>query len=154
MVVAGTDAVATTEEAPAREAWRLIAELLFSEEAQSRFRAACATADLTPPLLKALVSLEPGEAEPMRVLAKGWGCDASWVTGLVDGLEERGYVERQVLPTDRRVKIVRITALGEEAKAKALECLHDPPPGVTGLDDSEQLLLRDLLRMVRGTAAP
>ena len=54
-------------EAPGREAWRLIAELLFSDAAVSRFSAACAAADLTPPLLKALVSLEPGAAEPMRV---------------------------------------------------------------------------------------
>lgn len=140
-------------EEPGREAWRLIAELLFSEEAVSRFSAACAAADLTPPLLKALVSLEPGGAEPMRVLAKGWGCDASWVTGIVDGLEERGYVERRVLPTDRRVKVVHLTDAGEQAKAKALEILHDPPPGVTALPEADQVVLRDLLRRVRGASA-
>jgi len=141
-------------EAPGREAWRLIAELLFSDAAVSRFSAACAAADLTPPLLKALVSLEPGAAEPMRVLAKGWGCDASWVTGIVDGLEERGYVERRVLATDRRVKVVHLTAEGERAKARALEILHDPPLGVTTLPDADQVALRDLLRRVRGVRCP
>ena len=139
---------ATAGEPPAREAWRLIAELLFSEVAQTRFQAACAAAKLSPPQLKALVSLEAGGAQPMRVLAKGWGCDASWVTGIVDGLEERGYVERRVLPTDRRVKVVHITAQGEEAKARALACLHDPPPEVAALDDHEQVALRDLLRKI------
>lgn len=141
-------------EPPGREAWRLIAELLFSEAASTRFGAACAATDLTPPLLKALVSLEPGGAEPMRVLAKGWGCDASWVTGIVDGLEERGYVERRVLPSDRRVKLVHITELGEKAKAKALELLHDPPPAMTALDLTDQVALRDLLRKVRGSVTP
>lgn len=139
--------------APGREAWRLIAELLFSEEAASRFAAACAAASLSPPQLKALVSLQPGGSEPMSVLAKGWGCDASWVTGIVDGLEERGYVERRVLPTDRRVKVVHITEQGEKAKAKALTILHDPPQAMTALDEDEQLTLRNLLRKVRGDAS-
>jgi len=140
-------------EAPGREAWRLIADLLFSDATVSRFGAACAAADLTPPLLKALVSLEPGGAEPMRVLAKGWGCDASWVTGIVDGLEERGYVERRVLATDRRVKVVHLTAEGERAKAAALEILHDPPLGVTALSEADQVALRDLLRRVRSASS-
>jgi len=100
------------------------------------------------------VSLKAGGAEPMRVLAKGWGCDASWVTGIVDGLEERGYVERLVLSTDRRVKLVHITALGEEAKARALACLHQPPAAMTALDPLEQVALRDLLRKVRRPPAP
>ena len=141
-------------EPPGREAWRLIAELLFSAEAQARFQAACAAANLSPPLLKALVTLQPDEAEPMRELARGWGCDASWVTGIVDGLEERGYVERQVLASDRRVKIVHLTKSGEQAKAKALDCLHEPPPAMTALDDHEQVALRDLLRKVRGVGGP
>ncbi len=141
-------------ETAGREAWRLIAELLFSEEAVSRFGAACSITDLTPPLLKALVSLEPGGTEPMRVLAQGWGCDASWATGIVDGLEERGYVERRVLATDRRVKLVHLTAAGELAKSKAFEILHDPPEGVTALTEADQVALRDLLRKVRRAAQP
>lgn len=147
------DVEAGHAEAPGREAWRLIAELLFSEEAAARFAAACTAASLSPPQLKALVSLQPGGSEPMSVLAKGWGCDASWVTGIVDGLEERGYVERRVLATDRRVKVVHITELGDKAKAKALTILHDPPPAMTALDDDDQLALRDLLRKLRGGAS-
>jgi len=55
-------------------------------------------------------------------------CTAGQVAGEGGVVEERGYVERLVLPTDRRVKLVHITALGEEAKARALACLHEPPP--------------------------
>lgn len=139
-----------SDESPGREAWRLVAELVFSEENQARFAEACTAASLNPPLLKALLSLDPEGAEPMRVLAKGWGCDASWVTGIVDGLEERGYVERRVLPTDRRVKVVQITEEGEAAKARALERLHEPPEWITALDLDDQKALRDVLRKGRG----
>ena len=145
----GTGRRIETDDRPAREAWRLIAEMLFTEESQARFLEAGAAANLTPPLLKALLSLEPDAAEPMRVLAKGWGCDASWVTGIVDGLEERGYVERRVLNSDRRVKVVHLTPVGEEAKAKALERLHEPPASITDLDPVDQAVLRDILRKVR-----
>jgi DNA-binding MarR family transcriptional regulator len=104
--------------------------------------------------LKALLSLLPGQAQPMRALAENWRCDASWVTGIVDGLEERGYVERRPHPTDRRVKVVTITALGEKAKGKALERLHEPPESLTrALTQNEQRTLRDLLRKVRDSSS-
>ena len=86
----------------------------------------------------------------MRSIAEMLRCDASWVTGIVDGLEERGYVERRPHETDRRVKVVTITALGEKAKAKAMERLYEPPASlVTALTQNEQRTLRDLLRKVR-----
>ncbi|HZQ84815.1 MAG TPA: MarR family transcriptional regulator [Acidimicrobiales bacterium] len=133
----------------AREAWEYVAELLMSQEIQQRFHAACEAADLSPPQLKALLSLQPGEAKSMRALAEGWRCDASWVTGIVDGLEERGYVQRQAHASDRRVKVVALTALGEKAKARALERINEPPPTFTLLSAAEQVQLRDLLAKVR-----
>jgi DNA-binding MarR family transcriptional regulator len=133
----------------AREAWQYVAELWFGDENHDRFHNACEAADVSPPQLKALLSMEPGKSQPMRMLAEKWRCDASWVTGIVDGLEERGYAERRTHPTDRRVKVVEITALGEKAKAKALERLHEPPPSMLALSAAEQVTLRDLLRKVR-----
>jgi DNA-binding MarR family transcriptional regulator len=126
----------------------LIAELWFSDECHDRFHAACGAEGLTPPQLKALLSMRPGEAKPMRALADRWRCDASWVTGIVDGLEEKGLVERRVLPADRRVKTVSITPLGEKAKQRALELLEEPPAAVAALDPADQRSLRDLLRKV------
>ena len=95
------------------------------------------------------MSLEPGATQSMRALADGWRCDASWVTGIVDGLEERGYVQRQAHPTDRRVKVVGLTALGEKAKARALERIYEPPESFTALTPGEQVQLRDLLTKAR-----
>src|SRR3954465_6253651 len=118
-----------------------------------RFHDACEAADVSPPQLKTLMSLAAGEPLPMRGIADVLRCDASWVTGIVDGLEERGYVERQAHPKDRRVKVVTITALGEKAKAKAMDQLNEPPAAMlTALTQNEQRTLRDLLRKVRDSA--
>ena len=125
----------------------------FGDENHDRFHDACASADVSPPQLKVLLSLEAGDAKPMRTFAEMLRCDASWITGIVDGLEERGYVERQPHSTDRRVKVVTITPLGEKAKVKALERLHQPPPSlVNALTQNEQRTLRDLLRKVRSSS--
>jgi DNA-binding MarR family transcriptional regulator len=137
--------VGPTASSAASEAWRCVAELWFSDETIDRFRSACQAVDLTPPQLKALVSLEPGRTQSMRALAEGWKCDASWVTGIVDGLEERGYVRRQSHPTDRRIKVVAITPSGEKAKAGALDVLYEPPASLGALTGAEQRQLRDLL---------
>jgi DNA-binding MarR family transcriptional regulator len=135
---------------PAREAWEYIAELWFGEMNHDRFHEACAAVDISPPQLKALLALVPGDSKPMRSIAEMMRCDASWVTGLVDGLEERGYVVREQHETDRRVKVVTITALGEKAKAKAMERLTEPPAALlAALTQNEQRTLRDLMRKVR-----
>ena len=132
----------------AREAWGYVADIWFGEENHDRFHDACAAADVSPPQLKALLSMQPGQTQSMRELAASWRCDASWVTGIVDGLEERGYAVRKAHATDRRVKVVAITALGEKAKQRALDRLHEPPPSFAALTNAEQRQLRDLLAKV------
>ena len=142
--------MATRSQSAAREAWECIAELWFGDENHDRFHDACTAIDVSPPQLKALLSMAPGDVRPMRAIAEMLRCDASWVTGIVDGLEERGYVERQPHPRDRRVKVVTITALGEKAKAKAMERITEPPPSlVNALTQNEMRTLRDLMRKVR-----
>ena len=139
--------------AAGREAWQYVAEMLLGDETHDRFHDACEAIDVSPPQLKALLSMQPGKPQPMRALAASWKCDASWVTGIVDGLEERGYAERRGHPTDRRVKVVELTGLGAKAKAKALERLYEPPASLLALTADEQRTLRDLLRRMRDTPA-
>ena len=142
--------MASRSRSAGHEAWEVIADLWFGDETHDRFHKACVAVDLSPPQLKTLLSLQPGDEQPMRAFAEMLHCDASWVTGIVDGLEQRGYVERQAHPKDRRVKVVTITALGEKAKAKAMERLTEPPASlVRALTENEQRTLRDLLRKVR-----
>ncbi len=48
----------------------------------------------------------------MSHLAEMLDVSVSSATGIIDRVEERGYVERDRVPTDRRVVLVRITAGG------------------------------------------
>lgn len=111
-----------------------------------RFHAACGELDISPPMFKTMLLLEPGDGRPMRALAEMIRCDASWVTSLVDGLEEKGYVERRALANDRRVKTVALTEDGILAKKRALDRLHEPPASFSRLSAPEARQLRDLLR--------
>jgi DNA-binding MarR family transcriptional regulator len=99
-----------------REAWRIIQELLMDGEAHDRIHGVCSTFGLTPGLVKALVHLSPDIGIAMRELAEQWGCDASYVTALVDGLEQRGMAQRRPSLVDRRVKAVALTETGLAVK--------------------------------------
>lgn len=134
---------------PGEQAWAAIASIFMSDENHARFHAACQSVSLSPPALKLLLGMEPGVGTPMRAFADKLNCDASWVTSLVDDLESLGYVERRILPTDRRVKTVVITRGGIAAKAKAQKVLHKAPPMMHALSAVEQRQLCDLvLKMV------
>src|SRR3954452_5468383 len=60
---------------------------------------------------KALRLLVPGPM-PMRDLCGALTTDASYTTVMVDDLEDRGLVVREVNPADRRSRLVRITDAG------------------------------------------
>ncbi len=140
---------------PGSEAWSAIAELFLSAVNHTRYHSACTAIGVPPPALKALLALEPGEAKSMRTLANEWQCDASWVTSLVDILESRSLVERRILPTDRRVKTIVLTASGVDAKARALGMLRFAPEAMSALSTDEQCQLRDLLlKLVEATKPP
>jgi DNA-binding MarR family transcriptional regulator len=130
----------------ARAAWRSMTELFFSEEVHNRFHDACAAVGLPHPgSLKALLLLEADSPPPMRALAEGMHCDASYMTGLVDALEGLGYVERRPSPTDRRVKLVQLTDKGEAAKEQALDVISTPPAVIDRLSAAEARRLAEIL---------
>lgn len=85
---------------------------------------------------------------PMGQLAAQLHCDRSHVTGVADELEQRGAVERQPQPGDRRVKLLVLTAEGEALRDRIEAGLLARLPVVAGLDEDEQARLRDLLATV------
>ena len=119
--------------------------MFIGDENQRRFNDTAAAEGLSMRLLHALLDLSPTEAKPMRDLAEFWYCDASYVTSLVDGLEERGLAVRDPSPTDRRVKLVRLTGKGEAVRQRATERLSTPPNGMRALGAAELRTLRTLL---------
>jgi DNA-binding MarR family transcriptional regulator len=131
-----------------RQAWRMIADLMFSGAVARRLQETCSAVGVAPGAFKLLSKLEPGAGVPMRDFADRFGFDASYVTSLADVLEEKGWVERRGHPTDRRVKMLVLTEAGADAKRRAYELLYEPPASFGLLSAAEQRELRDLLRKV------
>ena len=97
------------------------------------------------PLQAALSILDPEQPRPMGVMADMMHCDASQVTWLVDRLEERGFVERRSLPTDRRVKTIALTPAGVAFRAELMEHMFEPPPELMEVDAATLESLREAL---------
>jgi DNA-binding MarR family transcriptional regulator len=135
------------------DAWRSLCALMFSRQSHDRVHRACEAVGLTPGLMKALISILPGQPRPMKELGSEWGCDASYVTSLVDALEERGIVERQAHPTDRRAKVIALTDAGAAVRTELLSRMHEPPPCFAALTPAETGQLRDLLAKLEKAAA-
>lgn len=84
---------------------------------------------------------------PMTVkqIAEAATVDAPAATVAVNDLEDRGLVVRQVDPTNRRCKLVSLTAAGRQTVA-AIDSVHDPAPeALAALSDGELTALRALL---------
>ena len=123
-------------------------QLMFEGEGHGRMHQVCSTVGVPPSLIKTLIHLSPDEPKPMRDLAERWGCDASYITGLIDGLEERGMAERRPHSTDRRIKTVVLTPDGAKAREQVLEMMWQPPQSFSALSGAEACQLRDLLGKV------
>ena len=67
------------------------------------------------------LSLLDGHPMSMSELGVSLGCDASNVTGIVDRLEAQGLLERQIDPTDRRVKHITISTKGAKIRLKIMD---------------------------------
>jgi DNA-binding MarR family transcriptional regulator len=133
----------------AREAWGCITKAFLSNELHDRFHDACSSIGLPHPgALKLLLLLDDAEPPPMRAVASLMNCDASYVTALVDALEEPGYVARRPAPGDRRVKLIALTAAGAAAREKAMDVMSEPPSGFGRLSAIETRELSRLLAKV------
>lgn len=123
---------------------RELAELLVrsAEESKAVFTGTAAEIDLPVPLARAIVRLS--EPAPMRELADDLACDRSYITNLADQLEERGLVDR-VTGTDRRIKLLRLTAQGQALREKITRRVSESALVLRRLDDDQRAALRPLL---------
>ena len=125
----------------ASEVWRPLARFFF-DTARHRQRV-LSEAGLTPNDIRALMALDPERGRTMRALAEEWLCDASNATFIVDRLEERGLAERRSVPSDRRVKMVVLTARGNRMRGRVLERFFEPPPELLELSRADLEAIRD-----------
>jgi DNA-binding MarR family transcriptional regulator len=129
---------------PVEEAWSLMGRLFW--EMRPRMLKVAAELGLTPPQMFALRALDPGSPMPMRELATLLHCDSSNVTGLVDGLEAQGLVERRSAVRDRRVRMLAVTERGVQVRERLEETMQQVPPALASLSAGDQRALRDILR--------
>ena len=135
---------------PAVAAWRSVLELVGWGDRRRvpRFPGVAMQLGLSPKQMGLLWRLEPGGALSMRAIGESLYCDASYVTDMVDKLEQRGLIERRADERDRRVKRIALTADGERLRARGLELLYEPPAALSALPDDEQRKLAELLARV------
>lgn len=128
----------------ARQAWKSMHSLVMHDNDQ---RKRDLTSELGMPFghVKALFRAAGHEGATMNDLALSMGCEASYVTSVVDSLEQRGLVERQAHPRDRRVKVVVPTSEGLAVAKRAEDLLWEPPAAFRALTPEQQGQLRDLL---------
>ena len=69
---------------------------------------------LTPVQFAALNALVATPGIDQRTLAASIGFDTSTIGGVVDRLEARGWVQRQVSPEDRRARLLQVTPEGKQ----------------------------------------
>lgn len=124
----------------AAEAWQALASLVYPPP----FLSIARELGLSPATFGALRALD--RPRTMSEMASMLHCDNSNVTGIVDGLEERGLAERTASESDRRVKLVAITPEGRRIRSRLVKAVERPPEWLTTLPAADQRTLRDILR--------
>ena len=66
-------------------------------------------------------SLGIGGRRPIAAIGQQLGLTPSTMTGLVDRLEEQGFLRREAHPSDRRATVLRLTRKGETAFRREVE---------------------------------
>ena len=141
--------VTLSKRALAEEAWRAFLECAWTRKSQGM--GLLKELGLTPGHLKVLMLLNEDAAPAMGSLADDMGVHASMATLLIDGLEERGMVERRTNATDRRVKTIRLTRKGAKIKGQLLDEMYEPPPEFLALDRERLAALIDALSALKGS---
>jgi DNA-binding MarR family transcriptional regulator len=89
------------------------------------------------------------EPRAMGEIAAHQHCDNSNVTGIVDGLEEKGLVTRQPADHDRRVELIALTPEGRRLRTRLTKAADVPPEWMQRLSAEDWEALRDILSRAR-----
>jgi DNA-binding MarR family transcriptional regulator len=132
----------------AEDAFDRLRRVAFEGEHMERMAALGVRMKLSPGVIKTLMRLARADGISMGDMARGIGCDPSYITALVDDLDERGLARREPAPYDRRVKIIALTDAGRELAAEIDAVVSVPPAAFAALAQPELRQLRDLLDKV------
>jgi DNA-binding MarR family transcriptional regulator len=144
---------ASSRQSTAREAWQRLRAVGSDPEVVAAEHKLMHETGLSGGPLRALRQLPLDDSLSMRQLAARLGCDNSYVTSLVDALERLGLAAREPHPTDRRIKVIALTARGREVAARVQEEYATAPSSFDSLSSKELETLCELLRRLDRTAA-
>jgi DNA-binding MarR family transcriptional regulator len=136
----------------AEEAFERLRRIAFEGEHVERMAALGVRMKLSPGVIKTLMRLAKADGVSMGDMARGIGCDPSYITALVDDLDERGLARRESAPYDRRVKIIVLTDAGRALAEEIDAIMSVPPAALAALSQQELRQLRDLLDKVLAAA--
>jgi DNA-binding MarR family transcriptional regulator len=111
---------------------------------------AIAELDLSFTQIKSLCALEAdGEGRSVKALAESLGVSLPAMSRAVDGLFERGLVDRREDPVDRRVRQVRLTSAGRRVPQALNEARLSALQGLMGsLEDGDAAALEGALSLI------
>jgi DNA-binding MarR family transcriptional regulator len=132
----------------AEDAFERLRRVTFEGEHVERMAALGTRMKLSPGVIKTLMRLAKADGVSMGEMARGIGCDPSYITALVDDLDARGLARREPAPFDRRVKIIVLTPAGRKLAEEIDAVLSVPPAALSALSAPELRELRDLLGKV------
>jgi DNA-binding MarR family transcriptional regulator len=118
--------------------------LVLVDQLRARIAGVSAELGLTPQ--QAMLLRHLGQPRTMGDIACVLGCDRSNVTGLVDRMAARGWVQRVADPSDRRIKHLVLTPEGQTLRAALQDRLFAESPTISVLDLAERQQLLHLLR--------
>ena len=124
----------------------------FMLQAKQQVVAAAAEFGLTSVQALTLLTIKQRDQRSMSEFCKLYECDASNITGIVDGLEQKGLVSRQAHPQDRRVKIIRLETAGHNLQKKLISRIAESSPHLfQGLSQKEIQQLATLIKKIAAT---
>jgi DNA-binding MarR family transcriptional regulator len=131
--------------------WRTLIDVIHAQKPW--MNAIAEEFGMTPQMAQALHLLPMPGSLTMKELAVQMWCDASNVTGVIDRLEARGFVERRLSEADRRMKCVLLTTAGKRLRRKLDERFNESPPAIAALSDGDKKTLREILERALDHAA-
>ena len=101
----------------------------------------------------ALLHIEQTGAVTLADLAEHLDVESSHATTIVNTLEERGYVQRQLDPDDKRRKHVTLTMAGRRVLKRVHAVLDRPPAAFQRLTPDELAVLTAITAKLTGPEA-